>query len=283
MMKIIIIWVAVLAFLSQFKVEARTFIALPKYQCPTGWDVNPATKLCYKLINRPMPQIFAQQYCKVLDPKAKLLRIQDKQENDFVREYTYGGDAIWIGAKAKFDIIDRKWANANCNQNVNFVCERKIEEPAESAESESSECPRKWIYRSQTKSCYRAFSGNRNITWLDGDKLCGESGAESKEDAALVSVTNAYENKFVMDLARRRQPNWQYIFLGAIGDTKSRKHWDWVDGNAFKQFHNWELTMPRGNRRMAVLAMARNGRWQNTYADQAMPGRTVVVCKFTLN
>uniref|UniRef100_A0AC34FYQ5 Uncharacterized protein n=1 Tax=Panagrolaimus sp. ES5 TaxID=591445 RepID=A0AC34FYQ5_9BILA len=32
--------------------------------------------------------------------------------------------------------------------------------------------------------------------------------------------------------------------------------------------------MPRGNRRQAVLAMARNGRWQNTYADQAMPGRT---------
>uniref|UniRef100_A0AC34FYL9 C-type lectin domain-containing protein n=1 Tax=Panagrolaimus sp. ES5 TaxID=591445 RepID=A0AC34FYL9_9BILA len=209
-----------------------------------GWDLNASTKLCYKLINRPMPQIFAQQYCKVLDTKARLLRIQDKQENDFVREYTYGGDAIWIGAKAKFDIIDSKaalfspglvlrwkngkavkyanweakngfdkmdshhmcvimnsrgkWANANCNRNVNFVCERKIEEPAESAEETSSECPRKWVYRSQTKACYRAFSGNRNITWLDGDKLCGESGAESKEDAALVSVTNAYENKFVM-------------------------------------------------------------------------------------
>ena len=63
--------------------QTRTFIGLPKYQCPNGWDVNASTKLCYKLINRPMQQIFAQQYCKVL--KAKLVRIQDKDENDFVR------------------------------------------------------------------------------------------------------------------------------------------------------------------------------------------------------
>lgn len=41
--------------------------------------------------------------------------------------------------------------------------------------------------------------------------------------------------------------------------------------------------MPKGNRRQAVLSMNRSGRWHNTFADRAMPGRTVVVCKFLPN
>lgn len=101
--------------------------------------------------------------------------------------------------------------------------------------------------------------------------------------SALPHIT-PYENNFLLsDLARKRQPNWQYIFLGAIGDTKSRKLWDWVDGNPFKAFHNWDTQMPRGNRRQAVLAMNRSGRWINAYADRTLPGRTVVVCKFSTN
>lgn len=80
-----ILWAAIIFFVQLRLVHSKSFVTYPRYQCPTGWDVNEATRHCYKLINRPMPQIFAQQYCKILDPKSKLVRIQDKQENDFVR------------------------------------------------------------------------------------------------------------------------------------------------------------------------------------------------------
>lgn len=87
---------------------AKLMLKLPN-PCPNGWDLNRSTRSCYRLINRPMPQIYAQKYCNGLDNQAKLVRVQDKIENDFLQEYTYSGD-IWLEAKAKFDIIDSKAA-----------------------------------------------------------------------------------------------------------------------------------------------------------------------------
>uniref|UniRef100_A0A7E4US59 C-type lectin domain-containing protein n=1 Tax=Panagrellus redivivus TaxID=6233 RepID=A0A7E4US59_PANRE len=246
-----------------------------KYRCPTGWDINGTARRCYKLVNRPMPQIYAAKYCHALDRKSKMVRIQDEAENDFVRGYTYSGD-IWLGAKARFDIIDTKaelfspglvlrwkngkpvkytnwekqngfngmdkhhlcvvmnsrgkWVNAECQKSAKFVCERRLLDPLVSIDDISGDCPRKWTNFPETGGCYRSFTGVSNLTWLDADKLCGDAGAATKEDVALASIGSAAENKFVMDLARRRLPNWQHIFLGAIGDTKSKKHWDWVDG-----------------------------------------------------
>lgn len=40
--------------------------------------------------------------------------------------------------------------------------------------------------------------------------------------------------------------------------------------------------MPRGTRRMAVLAMNRKGKWFNTLADKPLTAdRDIVLCKFT--
>ena len=49
----------------------------------------------------------------------------------------------------------------------------------EPSEEEPSDCPRKWIFNSNTRACYRAFGGTKNITWLDADKLCGDAGRKT--------------------------------------------------------------------------------------------------------
>lgn len=79
------------------------------YRCPDDWNTNFLTRRCYRLITRPMAQMHAQKYCSSLDSKAKLVRIEDKQENDLIQDYTYSGN-IWLEAKARFDIIDSKAA-----------------------------------------------------------------------------------------------------------------------------------------------------------------------------
>jgi hypothetical protein len=108
-------------------------------------------------------------------------------------------------------------------------------------------------------------------------------GAKNGEEALLTSVHSPVENQFLLDLAAKESPQFEYIMLGAIGDSNNHKQWDWVDGSSFSSFTNWQPNKPGGPRKAAVLFMLRskNGKWMNSYADEKYRrGSAVAICKF---
>ncbi|TKR95917.1 hypothetical protein L596_010017 [Steinernema carpocapsae] len=300
------------------------FITCSALTCPPEWDLNPVNNRCYYGVNRPMPQSYAERYCQSLDKDAYLVRVRSKDENAFLREYAYNGD-VWIGAKAKFDIIDSqaglftpglvlrwqndkpakytnwdsdsgalemskdkqcvsidskgRWSNSNCSKRKNFVCEKR----AHIHITVKRKCPTDWVYFDHTKSCYHTLA-NQDLNMLSADMECFKEGQlSSGEEATLTSIGDSRENRFVHDLAKRRNHLFKFVLLGGYGNAHQRNAWKWIDGSSFSPYQNWDSSLQKHNRKMVALLMNRSGHWLNYYADRnPSPGRTVAVCKFSL-
>ncbi|KAK0423252.1 hypothetical protein QR680_008048 [Steinernema hermaphroditum] len=298
-------------------------IGLAAASCPPEWDLNPLTNRCYLGVSRPMPQDYAERYCQSLDKDAYLARIRNRDENGFVRAYAYDGD-VWIGAKAKFDIIDSKaglfnpglvlrwqndrpakfanwdsdsgflemskekqcvsvdskgrWANSDCSRRKNFVCEKR----AHTHIKVKRKCPLDWVYFEHTNSCYKVLQ-DHHLTMLSADMECFRDGQLNGEDASLTSIGDVRENRFVHDLAKRKNHAFKFVIIGGYGNALDRRTWKWIDGTSFSSYSNWDPSHPRRNYKMVALLMNRSGQWLNYYADRTpSSSRTVAVCKISL-
>ncbi|EYB87868.1 hypothetical protein Aduo_000156 [Ancylostoma duodenale] len=261
----------------------------------------------------------AHQYCKRLSNSSHLLRIECDSENTFVSSLMKPHSAAWIDARARFDIVDGsaglfapgfvlrwpngkivrftnwaygngvelidratkcvhllssgEWRNAACDTPATVICEKKLHRPTVRF------CPKHWLYMDATQSCYRAIT-RTNMTILDADNRCFQLGAEHHHDAMLASIGDEQENQFIKDLAREKNPTFDFVMLGAFGRSNNGDKWQWMDGTPFT-YQNWDRGMPFGKRALAVLVMNRRGKWINHYADRILSQyNAVAVCKF---
>ncbi|WKX89588.1 hypothetical protein Q1695_008891 [Nippostrongylus brasiliensis] len=291
---------------------------LTESTCPPRWKFDPKGKTCYYLSRLKMDHHNAHQYCQKLSNSSHLLRIQCESENIVVSGLMKSKTAAWIDARARFDIVDgaaglfapgfvlrwpngklvrftnwadgngaeqiersRKcvqlqtngeWLNADCGEPATVICEKRLHRPA------VRYCPKHWMYMDATQSCYRAIT-RTNMTILDADIRCFQLGAEHNHDAMLASVTSDLENQFIKDLAREKNPQYDFVMLGAFGRSNNGDKWQWMDGTPFT-YQNWDRGMPFGKRALAVLVMNRRGKWINHYADRILSQfNAVAVCK----
>ncbi|KIH58433.1 hypothetical protein ANCDUO_11364 [Ancylostoma duodenale] len=56
------------------------------------------------------------------------------------------------------------------------------------------------------------------------------SGAEHHHDAMLASIGDEQENQFIKDLAREKNPTFDFVMLGAFGRSNNGDKWQWMDG-----------------------------------------------------
>ncbi|CAD6189827.1 unnamed protein product [Caenorhabditis auriculariae] len=261
----------------------------------------------------------AHQYCHKLSEGSHLLRIECGGENDFVTGLLRPPSKVWIDARARFDILDGSaglfgpgfvfrwpngkivrftkwadgngvnvidklnkcvlmeetgaWTNADCDSTASVICEKRLHRPYEKF------CPKHWVYNKETAACYRTIS-KTNMTILEADDRCFSFGLEHRQDAMLTSVSDEMENKFVLELAKEKNSNFEFVFLGGYGRSNNGNKWHWMDGSSFK-YQNWDRGMPFGRRALAVLVMNKRGKWVNHYADRILSQfNAVAVCKF---
>lgn len=50
-----------------------------------------------------------------------------------------------------------------------------------------------------------------------------------------ISSNSKVLKKCVLELARKEFPDYEYIMLGAIGDSNKASMWDWIDGVKFSK------------------------------------------------
>lgn len=111
----------------------------------------------------------------------------------------------------------------------------------------------------------------------------------------LTSISNGSENQFVMNLAKEKDANFEFIYLGGYGRSNNGNKWHWMDGKSLISWFslsliligsdfdylNWDRGMPFGRRALAVLVMNKRGKWINHYADKILSQyNAVAVCKF---
>lgn len=267
-----------------------------------------------------LPEAHAYCHKLIPDGSAHVLRVECGGENDYISSLVKGhSDKVWIDARARFDIVDGsaglfgpgfvyrwpngkivryqnwadgngldeigasnkcvtiksdgQWVNANCTSTAAVICEKKLHRPY------SKFCPKHWVYNKDTQSCYRTIS-KTNMTILEADNKCFDYGFEHRQDAMLTSIGSESENQFVMKLAKEKDANFEFIYLGGYGRSRNGNKWHWMDGSEFN-YLNWDRGMPFGRRALAVLVMNKRGKWINHYADKILSQyNAVAVCKF---
>ncbi|PIO54504.1 hypothetical protein TELCIR_24132, partial [Teladorsagia circumcincta] len=139
-----------------------------------------------------------------------------------------------------------EWQNAACDEPATVICEKRLHRPV------IRYCPKHWMYMDATQSCYRAIT-RTNMTILDADNRCFQLGAESNHDAMLASIGDELENQFIKDLAREKNPHFDFVMLGAFGRSNNGSYDQTpVAGTPFT-YQNWDRGMPFGRRALAVL------------------------------
>ncbi|KJH44300.1 hypothetical protein DICVIV_09667 [Dictyocaulus viviparus] len=165
-----------------------------------------------------------------------------------------------------------EWRNAVCETSATVICEKKLHRAT------VRYCPKHWMYMDRTKSCYRAIT-HTNMTILDADNRCFQLASEHHHDAMLTSIGGELENQFIRDLAREKNPKFDFVMLGAFGRSNNGDKWKWMDGTPFI-YQNWDRGMPFGKKALAVLVMNHRGKWINHYADRILSQyNAVAVCK----
>ena len=80
----------------------------------------------------------------------------------------------------------------------------------------------------------RCFDLGRQFSTVSISKTLIVSGSEYRQDAMLTSIENESENKFVYNLAKEKNPNFDFIFLGGYGRSNNGNKWNWMDGAKFQ-------------------------------------------------
>lgn len=96
-------------------------------QCPKNWAFYRPSKRCYLVVQKPMNFKEAQQYCSEFGRESSLLKVEDEEQNSFIKSqfpnscrhncllfFKYysrnvlelnNGGSVWLSAEAVFDII----------------------------------------------------------------------------------------------------------------------------------------------------------------------------------
>lgn len=52
----------------------------------------------------------------------------------------------------------------------------------------------------------------------------------------LTSIESESENQFVMNLAKEKDANFEFIYLGGYGRSRNGNKWHWMDGEHLSVF-----------------------------------------------
>ncbi|KAI6182520.1 Lectin C-type domain protein [Aphelenchoides bicaudatus] len=187
-----------------------------KHLCPEGWDLVPHNNQCYLLVDRPMPQNLAQKYCSLLSSHAQLAHARTQEQNDFLQEYAFSAERIWLQAKAKFDIIDSRaslnspglvlrWKNDNPVLFTNWMEGNGLEQ------------------MNSKKLCVVL---NRHGKWMNAD--CGQP------ENFVCEVKSVASHSMFDDLPLKCPNNWSFNPKSlACYRGFSEEAWSWLDADRF--------------------------------------------------
>jgi len=157
---------------------------------------------------------------------------------------------------------NKKWNDLNnyFSENTGFVCEIPF-----------NETPTAQI--TNGKSSYLLF--DQYLSWEDAKIYCENLGGH------LVTITSQEEQNAVYNLAMQGGKN-QYWLGASYGATGATNSWNWVTGESFSSYLNWDVLQPdyigsENYLQMYRIANPYNvssqaGKWNNTYVDNFRSG-----------
>uniref|UniRef100_A0A0N4ZKF7 C-type lectin domain-containing protein n=1 Tax=Parastrongyloides trichosuri TaxID=131310 RepID=A0A0N4ZKF7_PARTI len=273
--------------------------------CPKGWDWDKISQSCYIMINKRLTFDDAKNFC-LKKYNAQLLSINNKQQNDLIRDYYAFFGSKWLSASLEESILkwngrypitftnfdpfnslsnassklgclkmleNGLWVNTDCSMPTQFVCQKNLIDPIK----ESFSCPKSWSLFKLSNSCFKVIK----VTSLsNAEKACKREAMVYGEEASLASINSKEENEFILELSLKHSPHLHKILLGGIGGRREKFSWVWLDGNDFDKYQNWDKYMPRQNNNMTNLVMLKSGKWANIKGNRnSHPHHTVAACK----
>ncbi|CAB3985203.1 macrophage mannose receptor 1-like, partial [Paramuricea clavata] len=275
----------------------------------TGFVTKDNLPYCYYYDNSTNGQnwLDAQYTCRY-NKKAKLVSVQSKEENEFVK--TISKNAIWLGLEAKgvfrghvwsdgqpvgytnwdvgqpdsYNGLDAcveinpdtgLWSDRPCNEIKDVVCKkpRRINPVTPTSviypTSGSSQCKKGWtLYQGM---CY--IVGNNTsydyLTWQDAEKKCQNLG----NNGHLVSIHSQDEEKFVKFLIKS---HYSSSFWIGLNDLDTEATYKWTDGSNY-YYANWNNREPNDYMRQenCIHLLRYNGKWNDQHCQYKYP----YVCK----
>ncbi|XP_036003691.1 C-type mannose receptor 2 isoform X1 [Fundulus heteroclitus] len=243
-----------------------------KYECDVGWQSFQAG--CYKLSSEKSKWNAAQKTCQKMD--ASLVSIHTIPELEFIiRNLKKDHDQLWIGLhdtdmqmdfqwtdhtpviftywhpfepnnfrNTQEDCVsmwgpDGRWDDSPCNISLPFICKK----PGTKSDGkpQHQECKQGWKWHSP--ACY--WVGEDLSTFDVARKSC------EAQEAALVTITNRFEQAFATSLVFGRSGEWFWI---GLSDQATHGSFRWLSGDEVS-FTNWNRNQP-ANVHGGCVAMA---------------------------
>ncbi|KAG7492263.1 hypothetical protein MATL_G00012690 [Megalops atlanticus] len=241
-------------------------------ECEVGWQSF--QRGCYRLTAEKKDWHEAQKTCHRMD--ASLVSIHTLPELEFIiRHLKKDVDELWIGLhdtkmQMNFEWSDRtpviftywhpfepnnfrntqedcvtlwgpegRWNDSPCNLSLPSICKKEAQKIDEQAQDHGCKPGWKW----HSPSCY--FVGEEPMTFEEARKTC------MADDAALVTITNRFEQAFVSSLVYGRSSDY---FWTALHDQNSTGTFRWLSGDEVT-YTNWNRDQP-GLNKGGCVAMA---------------------------
>ncbi|KAJ8284375.1 hypothetical protein COCON_G00032250 [Conger conger] len=229
-------------------------------ECDPGWQAFQMG--CYRLTPEKKDWQEAQKTCHKME--ANLISIHTVPELEFIiRNLKKDVDELWIGLhdskmQMNFEWSDHtpviftfwhpfepnnfrntqedcvtlwgpegRWNDSPCNLSLPSICKKQAQK---NDGTQDHGCKPGWKWHSP--SCY--FVGEESMTFEEARKAC------AADDAALVTITNRFEQAFVSSLVYGRSGDY---FWTALHDLNNTGAFHWLSGDEVT-FSHWNRDQP---------------------------------------